>query len=331
MLPLTRPPIARRRHALTRLRAVDLSPQAGRGSRGRHLVFQHRPLRPSARPHVPLHGRDVGALLLLRHACAAGALHGEAPVPAARGRRRDRLRHAQGRVRIPVRSARRAAARLARLRPLHRPRLSDAGARRPDRRPLARPAPHRRARRRADGAWPLHDGLRAAVPVRAVRPHSRQRRVQAEHLDAGRRALRTGRSAPRPRVLDLLRRHQSRRVPGAAGQRHAGRTLRLALWLQRRRRRHDPRACHLSCRVAGVAPGRAHDAHRGGRRAPVRPRRVAGDHRALRPVRAGDIFLGLPTSRPATPSRCGPTATPTAACSGCSTFQSPGSRPSTRS
>ena len=65
--------------------------------------------------------------------------------------------------------------------------------------------------------------------------------------------------------------------------------------------------------------------------APVRPRRVAGDHRALRPVRAGDILLGQPTSRPATPSRCGPTATPTAACSGCSTFQSPGSRPSTRS
>ena len=56
---------------------------------------------------------------------------------------------------------------------------------------------------------------------------------------AGRRALPARRPAPRPRLFDLLCRHQSRRVPGAAGLRHAGRGRRLALRLRRRRRRHD--------------------------------------------------------------------------------------------
>ena len=54
-------------------------------------------------------------------------------------------------------------------------------------------------------------------------PHLRQRRVQAEHLDPGWRALCARRSTPRPRLLDLLRGHQPRRVPGAAGLRNAGR------------------------------------------------------------------------------------------------------------
>ena len=51
--------------------------------------------------------------------------------------------------------------------------------------------------------------------------HPRQRRVQAQHVDAGRRALCARRSAARPCLLDLLRRYQPRRVPGAAGLRHA--------------------------------------------------------------------------------------------------------------
>ena len=41
--------------------------------------------------------------------------------------------------------------------------------RRPDRRPRARPAQDRRDRRHPDGDRPFHDGVRAAVPVRAAR------------------------------------------------------------------------------------------------------------------------------------------------------------------
>ena len=57
---------------------------------------------------------------------------------------------------------------------------------------------------------------------------------------------RARRPPPRPRLLDLLCRHQSRRLPGAAGVRHARRGIRLALRLCRRRRRHDHRPRHLS-------------------------------------------------------------------------------------
>ena len=103
-------------------------------------------------------------------------------------------------------------------------------------------------------------------------PHSRQRRLQAEHLDPGRRALRAGRPPPRPRLLDLLCRHQSRRVPGAAGVRHARRGTRLALRLCRCRRRHDHRAHHLSRRHADAAEGRF---ARRETRAAARPRRLA--------------------------------------------------------
>ena len=134
-----------------------------------------------------------------------------------------------------------AAARLADLRLLHRARLSHADPRRLSGRPRARPAPHRHSRRSADGDRPFHDGVRASVFVRARRAHSRQRRVQAEYLDPGRRALRARRPPPRPRLLDFLCRHQSRRVPGAAGVRHARRGIRLALRFCRRRRRHDHR------------------------------------------------------------------------------------------
>ena len=74
--------------------------------------------------------------------------------------------------------------------------------------------------------------------VRAACAHSRQRRFQAEYLDSGRRALRAGRPSPRPRLFDLLCRHQCRRVSGAARLRHARRGGGLALRLCGRRRRH---------------------------------------------------------------------------------------------
>ena len=51
---------------------------------------------------------------------------------------------------------------VADLRPLHGARLSDADFRRASRRPRARPAPHRRHRRRPHGDRPFHDGGRAA-------------------------------------------------------------------------------------------------------------------------------------------------------------------------
>ena len=199
----------------------------------------------------------------------------------------------QAPVRIDVRAARRAAVLLAHLRPLYRPRLSHAAVRRHPRRPRARPASHHPARRRADGDRPLHDGVRAAVPVRADRAHSRQRRVQAQHVGAGRRALRARRSAPRPRLFDLLCRHQSRRVSRAAGLRHARRGARLALRLHRRRRRHDDRACDLSLRIAGTAARRiAQGDGRGHREAAARPQRVARHPRADRAVPADHLVLG---------------------------------------
>ena len=85
--------------------------------------------------------------------------------------------------------------------------------------------------------------------------HSRQRLLQAEYLDAGRRPLPARRSPPRPRLFDLLCRHQCRRVFGAADLRHARRAGRLAIRFLRRRRRHVPRALHLSLRTADVAAG----------------------------------------------------------------------------
>ena len=197
-----------------------------------------RALRPPARPDLPVHHRDVGALLLLRDALAAHPLHGEVRAAARQRRQRDRARDAAQLLRIDLRAARHAAVRLAHLRPLHRARLCYAAPRRHAGRPRARPAPHRRARRLADGDRPFHDGVRAAVPVGAAGADLRQRRVQAQHLGADRRALRTRRSAPRPRLFDLLCRHQSRRAPRAAGVRHARRRGRLALRLRRRRRRH---------------------------------------------------------------------------------------------
>ena len=140
---------------------------------------------------------------------------------------------------------------------------------------------------------------------------SRQRRLQAEHLHPGRHALCAGRSAPRQRLFDLLCRHQSRRVPRAAGLRHARRDARLALRLRRRRRRHDARAVHLSLCLAHLAARSAHPpAIATG--AAARPRRMARARRTRAACPPRHVLLGAPTSSRATPSRCGPMATPIA-------------------
>jgi POT family proton-dependent oligopeptide transporter len=61
----------------------------------------------------------------------------------------------------------------------------------------------------------------------------------------------------RDRAFDLLRRHQSRCVSGAAHLRYARRGRRLALWFCRGGRRHDDRAHHLYCRGAAPAARRS--------------------------------------------------------------------------
>ena len=182
------------------------------------------PVRSPAGPCLPVHHRDVGALLLLRDARAARSLYDEASARARAGRERARPRGRQERARSSIRSARPAALVFADLRALHGARLSDADFRRSPRRSRPGPAPHRNTRRNPHGDRPFHDGDRAAVPVCTRRADPRQRRLQAEHLHPGRRALRARRSAARPRLLHLLCRHQYRRVPGAAGLRHARRT-----------------------------------------------------------------------------------------------------------
>ena len=68
----------------------------------------------------------------------------------------------------------------------------------------------------------------------------RQRAVQAEHLDDGRRPVSAGRCAPRRRIRHLLHGHQHRRLPRAARLLDArrGPRLRLARRIPRRRHRH---------------------------------------------------------------------------------------------
>ena len=222
------------------------------GNRHRHPRRRRSPARrrrlarPSEGAGGPVPDRDLGADELLRHALAARAVHGQAPArPARRRRRGARLQCPQARARDRLRRADAAGAVVADLRPLHRLRLPHAVLRRHARRPRARAQEGGRRRRCLHGDRPLPDGERAAVPGRADVPDRRQRLLQAEHLDPGRRPLRAGRSAPRPRLFGLLRRRQPRRLHRAADLRHARPGRRLALRLRRRRRRHGARAGHL--------------------------------------------------------------------------------------
>ena len=174
------------------------------------------------------------------------------PERAASG---HRPRRAKTRARSADRPARRAAARVAHLRALHRLRVSHADPRRAARRPLARAQDHRGARRRADGRGPFHDGVRVIVLLRAAAAHRRQWRVQAEHRHADRRPISAWRYAPRPRLFHLLRRHQHRRVfsplvGGTLGETVAGITASPApasAW--RSGSRPTPSACQSPART----------------------------------------------------------------------------------
>ena len=209
--------------------------------------------RPSARARRPVRDRKLGALLLFRQCRAGRSLHGEISARARPGRDRARLRRGQGGARIPVRAPRPAAARFADFRLLYRAGVFHAGSRRPHRRPPARPASDRHRRWRADGDRPFHDGVRDIVSGRPVDAHSRHRRVQAEHLDPGRLSLPARRRSARPRLLDLLSRHQYRGVPGAAGLRHPRRPIRMARGIWCGRHRDVGRSRHLPWRPADVA------------------------------------------------------------------------------
>ena len=89
----------------------------------------------------------------------------------------------------------------------------------------------------------------------AVHDRAGQRAVPAQPGQPDRRALPRRRCAQQERVQHLLRRHQSGRLPGAAGVRHAGRGLWLALGFRRRRIRHAAVAGDLSGRAPLSAAG----------------------------------------------------------------------------
>ena len=131
------------------------------------------------------------------------------------------------------------------VRPVHRLRLLHAADRRLARRQLPGPAQVRDHRRPRDGGRPVHAGFvdpGQPEPVlrRAGAARPRQRLLQAEHLDDGRRPLSRGRRAARRRVHDLLHGHQLRRADRAARLLDARRRpgLWLALRLHGGRRRH---------------------------------------------------------------------------------------------
>ena len=215
-----------------------------------------RSLRSSARAHGAVRVRDVGAVLLLRQRRAGRPLHGEIPVRS--GADRDRGGHRRG-------AERRSNSLFGRLDP--QPFASQlfgfytglayfmpiVGGLVADRWLGQRRTVIIGGVLMAIGHFLM--AFEALFLLALTVPHSRHRRVQAEYLDAGRRALRARRQPARPRLCDLLCRHQYRRVPGAARLRHAGRRVRLALRLRRRGRRHADQPRHLSRRAAHAAGG----------------------------------------------------------------------------
>ena len=147
---------------------------------------------PSQGPLHALLRRDVGALLLLRHASAAGLL----PDQALAVRRRQGEPH---------------------LRRLRKPRLHHAGPRRLSCRPLSRAAQGGPVRRRSPDLRPLHDGVRRlGRPVRPDHQHLldgaglHHRRIglpQGQHLGDGRTALQPHRRSPGRGLHHLLHGH----------------------------------------------------------------------------------------------------------------------------
>ena len=209
--------------------------------------------RPSQRPRLPRLHRSVRALLLLFHADAAHALHGQLPAAApghiekVAGLAWLRAWHYPGLDGQPLSSAIFGDYTVAGL--------SDADPRRDHRRQADS------GRRIAliaggagDGARPFPDGVRRRVPVRAAGADRRRRPVQGQYRDPGRRALRRKRPAPRDGVPDLLHLHQRQRDRRAADLGHARPESRLALRLWLRRGGDGARPDHLSVGQNGCRP-----------------------------------------------------------------------------
>ena len=211
------------------------------------IAVGSRVLRSSARPlHAVLH-RDVGALQLLRHARVPDALHGRARQPPA---------DSASPTRTPPRST--------------------------------APTPAASGERRSLGGIiadrflgqynsVLIGGIIIALGHFALAfkalpffyaglalDRRRHRTAQAERQHAGRIALRTGRCAPRRRLLDLLHGHQPRRAVRPADRRLPRAARRLAHRLRLRRRRHDARPRPVRRRPQASRPG--HRTSEGGRR-----------------------------------------------------------------
>ena len=201
---------------------------------------------------------------------------------------------------------------LADLRPLYRLRLSHADLRRHPRRPRAGPAPNGHRRRVADGHRPFHDGLRAAVPVRRCSSSSWATAPSSPTSRPRWAALSAGRSAPRPRLLHLLRginlgAFLSPLVCGTLGENYGwhygfaaagvGMLIGLVIYLAG----HDDAAARTRCaRRAGGAARRS------------TARGVARDCWRCSCCSCRSACSGRPTSSRATPSCSGPTPIPTA-------------------
>ena len=159
--------------------------QAGRGRRmSRELV------RPSARPHLPVRHRDVGALLLLRHARAAGLLSDQISAAARPCRTCAVLSADQGLLRMRWRAAAMSQplssliygtyTGLIYATPLLGGWLADnyLGQRKTAMIGII-----------ADGVRPFHDGVGSAAVSRPAAADFRRRLLQDQHHGPGRHAV----------------------------------------------------------------------------------------------------------------------------------------------
>ncbi len=278
-------------HPLRWLGWIGRERKGGDGDRGAGSDARHggdaappRVPRPPGRPSRHRLHRGVRALLLLRHADPARALHGARASAHPARREYRRLRCVHRRAALALRGAADdPGAGLAHLRHLHRLGLFHADLRRSARGRLARQNADDHARRSADGGGSFPDGVRHVVPARSAAARARRRLPQGQSRRPGRGAL-PARRRPRDRRLPaLLYRHQRGSVLRAFGVRRAGGKGRLALGLRRGRSRHADRSRHLSGGTASPAARAAH---------PPRDRHGAG---------AGDDATRLAGSAPARP------------------------------
>ncbi len=177
-----------KRHAPRRRHRRSTIFYSFRRSRKPHSMTAPAPTEPNPAPHDDLFGHPRGLTVLFAaemwerfsyfgNAALDRPLHGEVPARSGADRHRAGDRRRQGGLRhccsgrsIRSRSPRSCSAStpgFAYFMPVRR---------RPRRRPLARPAPHRDRRRCADGARPFPDGVRGAVSAGAHAAHARHRR-----------------------------------------------------------------------------------------------------------------------------------------------------------